>query len=183
MSITLDPFLLKYDNTVVILMGKKKLTEKDYWAQHIIRAQQDGKDYIFALVRRQYADNDIETVGPGEYLGLDRASSYAKITDNDPDSETFGQRIDKPNSEPIGIRMTFIDEFTPENVKKYKKMCGINNFGKTEYIYKFRQENIAVSKVDEFWKIPQDEAYDKYVLKETVVKIEKDKPDNRRKNP
>lgn len=164
-------------------MGKKKLTEENFWAQHIIRAQQDGKDYLFALVRRKYADDDIETTGPGEYFGLDRSESYAKVTDQDPDSDTFGQRIDKPNSEPIGVKMVFKDTFTPANIKKYQKMCGVTSFGQTEYIYKFKQVNIAADKVDEFWSIPQNDAYDKYVLKEQVLKVEENKPNIRRKNP
>lgn len=163
-------------------MGKKKLTEDNFWAQTIIRAQQDGEDYIFALVRRKYADDDIETTGPGEYFGLSRTESYARITDQDPDSETFGKRIDKPNSEPIGVKMTFKDKFNSANIKKYQKMAGINSFGQTEYIWKFKQINISADKVDEFWDIPQDDAYDRYVLKQ-VVKVEENKPNSRRKNP
>jgi len=163
-------------------MAKKKLTEKNYWAQNITRVQQDGKDYIFALVRRKYSDDDVETVGPGEYFGLNREEKYAKVTDQDPDSETFGQRIDKPNSEPIGVRLTFKDEFTPENIKKYQSMAGITSFGETSYIYKFKQIAISVDSVNEFWSITQDEAYAKHVLKEQVVKIEENKSNTRRKN-
>ena len=166
-------------------MGKKKLTENNFWAQHVIRAQQDGKDYIYALVRRKYADDDIETTGPGEYFGLDKEPSYAKITDNDPDSDTYTQRIDKPNSDPLGIRMKFKDEFNEKNIKKYKSMCGTNPFGQTEYIWKFRQVNISVDKIPEFWEIAQDKAYDKYILKEERLKIEtsENKPNHQRRNP
>lgn len=163
-------------------MGKKKLTEKDFWAQHVIRAQQNGEDFIFALCRRKYSDDDIETTGPGEYIGLTRQEAFAKITDNDPDSDTFGERIDKPNSDPIGVKLIFKDKFNEANIKKYKSMCGTNGFGKTEFIWKFKQESIAVEKESEFWKIPQDEAYDKYVLKNKVVLVE-EKPNSRRKNP
>lgn len=163
-------------------MAKKKLTDKDWWALHVIRAQQDGKDYIFASVRRRYSDDDIETKGHGEYIGIERKPSFAIITDNDPESTTFGKRIEKPNSEPIGIRMVFQDEFTPENIKRYKSMCGVTPFGQTEYIYKFKQINISADKIDEFWEIKQDDAYDKYVLKQ-VIKVETDKPHIRRKNP
>ncbi len=166
-------------------MAKKVLDESNFWAQHIIRAQQDGKDCIFALVRRKYSEDDIEQVGSGEYRGLSKEAAYLKITDPDPDSETFGKRISKPNSEPTGMKMIYTDKFTPENIKKYKSMCGITNFGQTEYIYKFKQVNISADKLDEFWSIPQDEAYDKYVLntREIVVKVEKDKPNVKRRNP
>ncbi len=166
-------------------MAKKVLDESNFWAQHIIRAQQDGKDCIFALVRRKYSEDDIEQTGPGEYRGLSKEPSYLKITDPDPDSDTFGQRIPKPNSEATGMKMIYLDKFTPENIKRYKSMCGINHFGQTEYIYKFKQVNITADKIDEFWKIPQDKAYDQYVLnkQEIVVKVEKDKPNAKRRNP
>lgn len=164
-------------------MAKKKLTEKDFWAQHIIRAQQDGEDCIFALVRRKYSDDDVESIGAGEYIGLERKANYPKINDSDPDSTTFGQRIDKPNAEPIGIKMVLKDKFSKENIEKYKTMAGVTSFGQTEYIWKFRQININADNIKEFWEIPQDEAYDKLVLKRTVINVEENKPNSRRKNP
>jgi len=168
-------------NTLVLLMAKKKLSQDDYWAQQIIRAQSGGKDYIFALVRRKYSEDDIEPTGPGEYIGMKEKKSYPKITDNDPDSDTFGKRIDKPGAEPTGLKMEYEDEFTPANVKKYQSMVGINDFGETIFIYKFKQINVRADKVDEFWKISQDEAYNKYILKEQVIKIEESKSNTRRR--
>lgn len=162
-------------------MAKKKLSQDDYWAQQIIRAQSGGKDYIFALVRRKYSEDDIEPTGPGEYIGMKEKRSYPKITDNDPDSDTFGKRIDKPNAEPTGLKMEYEDEFTPTNVKKYQSMVGINDFGETIFIYKFKQINVRADKVDEFWKISQDDAYNKYILKEQVIKIEESKSNTRRR--
>mgnify|MGYP003988271459 FL=1 len=162
-------------------MVKKKLGQDDYWAQQIIRAQSGGKDYIFALVRRKYSDDDIEPVGPGEYIGLKETKSYPKMTDNDPDSTTFGKRIDKPNAEAIGLKMKYEDEFTPENIKKYQAMFGINDFGETIFIYKFKQISIRADKVNEFWTISQDDIYNKYILKEQVIKIEESKSNTRRR--
>ena len=103
------------------------------------------------------------------------------MTDNDPDSTTFGKRIDKPDAEPIGLKMKYEDEFTPENIKKYQSMFGINDFGETIFIYKFKQISIRADKVDEFWKITQDDAYNKYILKEQVIKIEESKSNTRRR--
>lgn len=163
-------------------MAKKKLTSKDFWALNIVRAQQDGKDCIFASVRRKYADDDIETKGSGEFLGLSKKQSFPRIIDPDPDSDTFGQRIDKPGASPLGTKMIYTDEFTPENIKKYKALVGTNHFGQTELIWKFKQVQISVDLVDEFWTIPQDEAYSKYVLKEQQIKIAQDKPNSRRRN-
>ena len=163
---------LKYNNTQYYLVAKKKLSEKDFWAQQVIRAQQDGKDCIFALVRRRYSEDDIESVGPGEYFGIDRKPNYPKVTDNDPDSETYTQRIDKPDAEPTGVRLIYLDKFTPENIKKYKSMCSVTTFGTTQLIYKFKQISITADKDNEFWSSPQDEVYNKYILKETIIKIE-----------
>ena len=161
-------------------MAKKKLASSDYWAQHIIRAQQGGKDYIFALVRRRYSDDDVEPIGPGEYLGLSEKKSYPKMTDGDPDSETFGKRIDNPNASATGIKIIYTDLFTPENVKKYQSMVGINSYGETAYLYKFKQMTIQGDMVYEFWTTTQDAAYNKYILKEQVITIETDKSNTRR---
>lgn len=163
-------------------MAKKELTEKDFWAQQVIRVQQDGKDCIFALVRRRYSDTDIETKGPGEYRGLNHEVNYPKITDNDPDSETFGQRIDDKSKEAGKGRLIYVDKFTPENIKKFQSMCGITAFGNTQYIYKFTQINITADKINEFWTEKQDEVYNKYILKENkiVIKNEENQHNNRR---
>ena len=54
-------------------------------------------------------------------------------------------------------------------------------FGETIFIYKFKQISIRADKVDEFWKITQDDAYNKYILKEQVIKIEESKSNTRRR--
>ena len=72
-------YYLNTSNTIVILMVKKKLTQDDFWAQQVIRAQSGGKDYIFALVRRKYSDDDIEPIGHGEYIGLKKTKNNPKI--------------------------------------------------------------------------------------------------------
>tara|TARA_R110000787_G_scaffold75993_4_gene168020 strand:+ start:2129 stop:2596 length:468 start_codon:yes stop_codon:yes gene_type:complete len=154
-------------------MAKRKFNSEDYWAQQIIRAQQGGQDYIFALVRRQYSEDDIEPVGAGDYIGLDKELSYRKVTDKDPESETFGERIDQPNSEPTGTRVVFKDKMTPANVKKYQALVGITSYGETNLVYKFKQINITADNVEEFWTSKMDDMYDKYVLKNKVVMVEK----------
>ena len=61
-------------------------------------------------------------------------------------------------------------------------MCGNNTWGETSYIYKFKQISITADKIDEYWTTTQDAIYNKYILKEQVVKIEENKSNNRRKN-
>jgi len=161
---------------------KKKLTDSDFYAQQIIRKQQDGKDYIFALVRRKYSDDDVESKGPGEYIGINRKESFAKITDNDPESDTYTERIEDINGAPIGIKMILLDEFNAKNIERYQKMEGITSYGQTQLIYMFRQINITADKSVEFWTVPQDDIYDRYVLKQQVIQIETNKLNDRQSN-
>ncbi len=163
-------------------MGKKKLTEQDFWAQKIVKVEQNGKEYIFALVRRRYSKDDIEPVGPGEWKGAKTVERFAIITDQDPDSETFGQRIQKPNSEPVGTKIVFTDEVNEENIKKYKAMADANAFGETKYEWKFPMQSTQANSAKQFWELSVDDAYRKFILNEQVIKIETDKPNNRRKN-
>ena len=60
-------------------------------------------------------------------------------------------------------------------------MVGINDFGETAYLYKFKQITIQADKVNEFWSTTQDDAYNKYILKEQVITIEENKSDTRRR--
>jgi hypothetical protein len=164
-------------------MGKKKLTEKDWWAQQIVRIEQNDKEFLFALVRRRYSSDDIEPVGPGKYIGAKTVSKYAIITDKDPDSDTFGERIQKPDSEPTGTRIVFQDEVNEANIKKYKAMADVNSFGQTRYEWKFKMQSTQANSAKQFWELTVDEAYKKFVLKEQVIKIEDgtNKSNNRRR--
>lgn len=164
-------------------MAKKKLTDKDFWAQQIYRTQQNGKDFVYALVRRRYSEEDIESVGPGEYIGTKRKEKFPIITDSDPDSDTFGERIPKPNALPVGTKLIFLDKWNEDNIKRYKSMAGITNFGETQYIYSFKQTSITANDVKEFWKIPTlNDAYKKFILKEKVIVIEKNQHNDRPKD-
>jgi len=163
-------------------MTKRKLQPNDYWAQYIVRTQTDGKDYIYALVRRKYADDDIEPKGPGEYLGVDEEDRFERITDNDPDSETFGKRISKPDSQPIGKRLKFTLAFTKQNVDDFKKMCGAigTPFGETRFYYKFKERTITAENTDEFWTLDWTEAHKRFIHGKQVIEIEqKNKHDDR----
>lgn len=164
-------------------MVKKELTEKDFWAQYVCRISQGGEDYLFAYCRRKYGDDDIEMEGKGTYMGAERVNKYKKITDKDPDSDTFGKRIDDPKGEPIGTRISFNRKFTPENIKKFQQMCEVNNFGETKLYWKFQERVIISPNKEEFWSISMEDAHKKYIEKvPEVVVIEKDKPNTRRRS-
>jgi len=150
------------------------------WAQQIIRAKIKDQEFICALVRKRYEGEDVETIGAGEYLGLEKEEIYPMIVDSDPDSETFGKRIKKQGSEPTNVRLKFTQKYTPEIAKEWKKMCGYSTLGKTEYIWKFREG--AFHAEEEFWDTSITEAYDQTVKGKQVIVIEKDKSYNSRSN-
>ena len=74
-------------------MAKKELGPDDYWAQYIVRTHSAGKDYLYALVRRRYSEDDVERDGRGKFIGVDEEPRYPMVTDTDPESDTFGKRI------------------------------------------------------------------------------------------
>lgn len=163
-------------------MAKKKLLPTDYWAQYIVRAQSNGKDYIYALVRRRYSDDDIEPKGPGQYLGVSEEDRFEKITDDDPDSETFGKRIPKPNSEAIGKSLKYTLDFNKKNIDDFKKMCAAvgTPFGETRFYYKFKERTITAENTDEFWTLDWTEAHKRFIHGKQVIEIEQtNKYDNR----
>jgi hypothetical protein len=43
-------------------------------------------------------------------------------------------------------------------------------------------QSTQANSAKQFWDLSVDEAYNKFVLQEQVVKVETDKPNNRRKN-
>lgn len=155
-----------------------KFNPDKLWAQQIIRAKIKDEEFICALVRKRYEGEDVETIGAGEYLGLEKEEIYPMIVDSNPDSETFGKRIRKQDSEPTNVRLKFTQKYTPEIAKEWKKMCGYSTLGKTEYIWKFREG--AFHAEEDFWDVPITEAYDQTVKGKQVIVIEKDKPNNTR---
>ena len=116
-------------------MPKKELKPEDYWAQYIVRTKSDGKEYVYALVRRRYSDDDIESKGPGSYLGVSEDDRFEIITDTDPESDTFGKRVPKPDSQPVGKNLIQVCRTSPcwlrgsdkitDTICKQAK-CGIN---------------------------------------------------------
>jgi hypothetical protein len=121
------------------MVRKDKNGQIDYgllWAQHIYRTEKAGKDYIFALVRRKFGTNDVETRGPGEYIGIKEETIYQKTTDTNPDSPTFNQRIDEELSVfdgagreqkqkiALGKNWEHTDEANDKTLENYKKLVG-----------------------------------------------------------
>lgn len=155
-----------------------KFNPEKLWAQQVIRAKIKDEEYICALVRKKFEGEDVEMDGAGEYLGLEKEEIHPMTIDSDPDSETFGKRIKKQNTEATSTRLRFTQKYTPEISKEWQKMCGYSTLGKTEYIWKFREG--AFHAEDDFWTTNLQDAYEQTVKGRQVIVIEKDKPNNTR---
>jgi len=160
-------------------MAKKKLGPNDYWAYQVYRTELDRKEYIFAVVRRRYdGGDDIETTGVSEYWGVERINKYPKITDNDPDSDTFGERIDKPNADPTGSKLKLKYLYNDKNKKMFQDMCGPTAFGDTQFYFKFKQKVVAIPSPLIFWKESWNEAASKYIYGKQTIVIENETNNN-----
>ena len=165
-------------------MAKKKLGPNDFWASKVYRTKSNGKEYLFARVRRRYSESDVETKGPGQWEGMIREERYDLITDTDIDSETFGQRIRKPNAQAVGTQLRFTKELNDKNVKDFQKMCANMGapFGQTVFIFKFKNINIETDSEDDFWNMDFEEAYKRHTGQKQVVVVGEDKHNTRRKS-
>jgi hypothetical protein len=152
-------------------MAKKPFNFDEHWASVIYRASRGKVDYIGASVRRKYDEDDIERYGPNTLIGLQTVEVHKKITDTDPESETFNKRINDPDSQVVKTRTTFVTKFTPEEVKKYKKLGGTTNMGETRYVYLFREHAYEAPDVDEFWTSKMSDVYDKVVKNRVNINL------------
>ena len=156
-------------------MAKKELGPEDWWAQYIVRTRSGGKDYLYALVRRRYSEDDIERDGRGKYIGVDEEPRYPMVTDTDPDSETFGKRIKADKKESVGIKLKYTLEFTDKNIADMQTMSGAvgDPFGETRYIWKFKERAIASDNVKNFWELDWEEAHKRFIERtKQVIEIE-----------
>lgn len=156
-------------------MVKRQLKPEDLWAVQVFRVEGNGgKEHLFALTRRRYGETDIETIGPGTWIGIEQEPRFEMTTDNDRDSETFGERIKKPNAEAIGHTIKYSDDFNEKNVTRYKKMCAVIGppFGQTQYYYRFKSGTISVNDLNEFWNRPLSEVAERIDNKRVVVEYQ-----------
>ena len=163
-------------------MPKKQLKPEDHWAQYIVRTQSGGKEYVYALVRRRYSDDDIESKGSGEYLGVSEEDRFEIVTDTDPESDTFGKRVPKPDSQAIGRKLKYTLPLNTKNITDLKKMCAAvgTPFGETKFYWKFKERTITAEDENEFWTIDWSEAHKRFIHGKQVIAIEqKNQHDNR----
>ncbi len=169
-------------------MAKKKFNFNEYWGQQLFKVKQGNKDYIWALVRRKYGEDDIERKGMGKNIGVAEEEIYEMETDKDPDSETFGKRIPRKrivydtsgNSKevpaPIERRFKFIHEANAKNIADYKKLVGYTTaFKGTQFYWVFQGRKVTCENPNDFWTLSVAEA--KRVAIPQKVTIAPDKPD------
>jgi len=162
---------------------KKQLNFSDYWGQQIFRQQDGAKEKLWALARRKYADDDVERKGVGTYLGIKEEYIYEMETDQDPESETFGQRVPKTrtvydtsgkeHTEPMPVETKFrlTDDVTPANIKKYQGLEGYNPvFGSTQLYWVINGRKVRCENPDDFWNHTIKEVKD-FVLPQKVSVI------------
>lgn len=119
-------------------MSVFKIDTEKYWAQSVMRVQKNNKPYIAARLRPKYGEGfeDIDDTG-NKYIevGLTKEEKVRKIFDQNPDSPTFGKRINDPNASVGGYRLKFDTEMTEKALKELAKMCGQSNRGLTDFVF------------------------------------------------
>ena len=156
-------------------MAKKELGPESYWAQYIVRTHSAGKDYLYALVRRRYSEEDIERDGVGKYIGVTEEERFPMVTDTDPESDTFGKRIKQEDKESNGKKLKYTLEFNEKNIGDMKTMCGAigDPFGETRFIWKFKERAISSDNVSNFWELDWEEAHKRFIERsKQVIEIE-----------
>ena len=121
-------------------MSELKINTKNYWAHHVYKVEKNKKPYIACILRRKYGEGfeDVDDNGTAQFqLGIDAIPKKRMIWDNNPDSETFQQRIQDPNDEGGSPVHTFTIPMTKKIIEEIDSMCGISNFSHTQYFWLF----------------------------------------------
>lgn len=127
--------------------AKQDFSFDDHWAETIHRKQHDGKEYVYAYVRRKHSYEDVNMEGEGIWVGLVEKPIYKMKLDDDPESDTHGQRVidynviehqdgrvDKiPQIQKMIFGYTY--EATSKNLELFKKLAGSTIQGTTQLVW------------------------------------------------
>jgi len=97
------------------------------------------------------------------------------VTDTDPESDTFGKRIQQEGKESNGKKLKYTLEFNEKNIGDMKTMCGAigDPFGETRFIWKFKERAISSDNVSNFWELDWEEAHKRFIERsKQVIEIE-----------
>lgn len=164
-----------------IMIKKTKDGEIDFsrlWSQQIFRSQVGEKQYIFALVKRKYGPNDVETTGPGEYIGIEQKPTYKMTTDTNPDSETYNERVPEEQSTFSGsgqeIKVKIQTGTTWENnhevskkmLENYRSTVGNmpKPLGETQLYWILKEGKYQANDINDFFEMDMKD------VRETLVK-------------
>ena len=153
-------------------MVKKAFKFEDYWASKIVRAIGTKEDYLCALVHKRFGESDVETHGGGEWVGFKTEPIYDMVFDNDPESETFQQRIPNPNTEPIGTKPVFDKPRNEKNVESFKKLVGTTILGTTQFNIRIDRSAYSADSEADIWETPAQEVRDVYTKAKKTVYVE-----------
>lgn len=126
------------------MVDRLPIKTKNYWAYQVLKVESNGNPFIAAHLKRKYGEGfeDIDAAGDAKMtIGIESKQKKRMIWDNDPNSETFQQRIPDPNDYGQDMIQTFTMPMTPKIVEEIGKMCGPSNFADTQYYWLFHGKN------------------------------------------
>lgn len=151
----------------------KKFKPEQWWAQKVSRFKEGKDDYLIAYVIKDFSKehdrSDLARLSEDQmWFGREEIGIPAMVTDTDPHSDTYQQRIPhtlpmqlqdgKTEYFPVLDRIGFYNymKVTKENVAIFKKMCGITMGDQdTEYIFVLAKggRTISADDEDEIWEV------------------------------
>ncbi len=161
-------------------MGSKKVDFDKLWAQYIYKRSFEGKDFLFAYVRKYHGYDDVVMDGEGEWLGIEEVKIPRMAVDTDENSETYQQRVPKYNvikyqdgheekiPEIIGTRFSYKYEDNEKNKTRFKKLVKDTLQGSTRFTWCLRNRNYDCPYEADFWKSNTKEVDDQITRKKSI---------------
>ena len=151
----------------------KRFNPEEWWAQKVSRSRLGDSDYFTAFISRDFSakhdKSDIAETGDHQmWLGRHPIGIPAMTTDRDEHSETHNKRIPATmdvqladgtiGAVPILEKQGYYSyhKANPENVKLYKKMCGLTSDDiDTEYVFVLAKGGrvVGADDPDDIWEM------------------------------
>jgi len=155
---------------------------KELWAQQIFRSEVGGKQYIFALVKRKYGPQDVESTGPGEYIGIEQRPVYKMTTDTNPDSDTYNERVPEEqitytgSGQEVKVKIqtgtTWVNthEVSKKMLEDYRSMVGNmpKPLGDTQMYWVLKEGKYQANDIDDFFEMDISEVREKLIKSKSI---------------
>lgn len=167
------------------LKNKKNFSWDVHWAESIVRARRGDKEYLFAFVRVAHSYDDVDMRDAGMWVGLKEKPIYERVIDQDPDSDTYKQRIDREYATTYSdghveynkVVQHHVYEYEFEankiNIDKFKKLYDTTIHGTTQLLWMVGRKQYSCPYPDDFWKSTIAQVQD-HILKKRSINIDKD---------